>query len=145
MERATLRFYLDRVEPYIGQPMLCSLLGAWAARLGDRDRALELLQRGYADYINEPFRETDEFSRTRHPERPRVGPMTAHLGGFLTTLMVGLPGLRIGPEDACRWPQRPVVLPAGWRSIEVERLWLRGRPARLRAEHGAERSELAFT
>ncbi len=145
VEQATLRFHLDRVEPYIGQPMLCPLLGVWAARLGDRERALDLLQRGYADYINEPFSETDEFSRVRHPERPRVGPMTAHTGGFLTALLAGFPGLRITADDPCTWPERPVVLPAGWRSIEVERLWLRGRPARLRAEEGAERSVIEFT
>lgn len=144
VEQATLRFHLDRVEPYIGHPMLCSQLGVWAARLGDRERALDLLQRGYADYINAPFSETDEFSRTRHPDRPVVGPMTANVGGFLTTLLAGFPGLRISAEDPCKWPERPVVLPAGWRSIEVERLWLRGRPARLRAEHGAERSEIRF-
>ena len=125
--------------------MLCSLLGVWAARLGDRGRSCDLFERGYADYINEPFRETDEFSRRRFPEKPRVGPMTANAGGFLMGCLVGLPGLRIGPDDPCTWPRRPVVLPEGWRSIEVERLWVRGRPARLRAVQGAERAELEFT
>jgi hypothetical protein len=35
-----------------------------------------------------------------------------------------------------------VILPAGWKSIEVERLWVRGRPARLVATHGATRARL---
>jgi hypothetical protein len=34
------------------------------------------------------------------------------------------------------------VLPSGWRRIEVERAWVRGRPARLVAEHGKERAVL---
>jgi hypothetical protein len=37
-----------------------------------------------------------------------------------------------------------VVLPEGWQSIAVERVWVRRRPARLIAEHGAERATLVL-
>jgi hypothetical protein len=29
-----------------------------------------------------------------------------------------------------------VVLPAGWEAIEIDRIWVRGRPMRLTARHG---------
>ena len=35
-----------------------------------------------------------------------------------------------------------VILPSGWKSIEVERLWVRGRPARLVARHGAKHASI---
>jgi trehalose/maltose hydrolase-like predicted phosphorylase len=141
-ERETVRFYLDRVHPYLGEPMLPPLLGTFAARIGDRRLALRLFERGYAEYINPPFTETDEYSRTRHPEKPRVGPFQANLAGFLMSLMVGLPGIEIGAGDPRSWPSRPVVMPAGWEGIEIERLLIRGKPAQLVARHGDERASL---
>jgi trehalose/maltose hydrolase-like predicted phosphorylase len=35
-EKATLDFYLDQADAYLGSPMLSALYGAWAARAGDR-------------------------------------------------------------------------------------------------------------
>jgi hypothetical protein len=143
-ERATIEFYLGRVGEFVGYPMLSALLGVYAAWIGDRDRSLDLFEKGYADFILEPFTETDEFSRKRFPEKPRVGPFQANLGGFLSACLYGLPGIRVGPEDPAEWARRPVTLPSGWDAIEVERLWIRNRPASLRAAHGADRAELEF-
>jgi hypothetical protein len=141
-ERATIEFYLDRIDEFIGYPMLSALLGVYAAWIGDRRRSLDLFERGYADFILEPFSETDEFSRTKFPDKPRVGPFQANLGGFLSACLYGLPGIRVGPEEPSGWPRRAVTLPAGWDAIEVERLWVRGSPASLHAAHGAERARL---
>ena len=74
VERATIGFYLGRVEPYIGHPMLSAPLGVYAARLGDRRRSLQLFEVGYAEFVNPPFGEVNEFSRTRFPDNPVVGP-----------------------------------------------------------------------
>jgi hypothetical protein len=141
-ERRTIEFYLDRVDEFVGYPMLSALLGVYAAWIGDRERSLELFERGYADFVHEPFWETDEFSRKRFPEKPRVGPFQANLGGFLAACLYGLPGIRVGPEEPSEWARRPVTLPSGWSAIEVERLWVRNRPTTLRAAHGAPRAEL---
>ena len=46
----------------------------------------ELLERGYGDFINEPFLEPDEYPRSR-TDRPRASPMFANLGGYLTGLL----------------------------------------------------------
>jgi trehalose/maltose hydrolase-like predicted phosphorylase len=142
-ERATIEFYLDRADRYIGSPMLPATLGVLAAWIGDRGRSQELFERGYADYINPPFTETDEFSRRRHPERPRTGPFTANLGGFLMSCVLGLSGLRIGPDPA-GWPVRPPAMPSGWDGVEVERLVIAGRDAHLVARQGEERASLTF-
>jgi len=33
-------------------------------------------------------------------------------------------------------------MPAGWDGIEVERIWVGGKPARLEARHGAARARI---
>jgi hypothetical protein len=141
-ERRTIEFYLGRVGEYIGYPMLSPLLGVYAAWLGEREQSLELFERGYADFVTEPWSETDEFSRKKFPDKPRVGPFQANLGGFLAACMYGLPGIRVGPEEPCEWARRPVILPAGWDAIEIERIWTRNRAASVRAAHGAQRARI---
>jgi hypothetical protein len=122
--------------------MLSALLGTYAARLGDRAGALHWFEKGYADFIEDPFTETNEFSRKRFPEKPRTGPFMANLGGFLMSCLYGMTGLQLGQEEPAEWCRRPVVLPEGWDAIEVDRLFVRGRSARLEAQHGAARPRL---
>ena len=142
LEEKTIRFYLGRVEPYLGWPMFCAPLGVFAARIGDRELAARLFDQGYAEYVNEPWLDANEFSVVRHPEKPVVGPMFANLGGFLSSCLYGLTGMRPGPGEPSSWFTRPVVMPAGWDGIEVDRVWIRGRPARLVARHGDQRGRI---
>lgn len=141
VERATLDFYVNLADKYIGKPMLSALYGVFAARLGDRTRALELLEKGYAAFIQEPFSDPGETSVDARGNPP-VGPFFANLGGFLMDCLLGLPGLRLGPGEPQSWCSRPVVLPAGWDSIEVDRIWVRGQPARLVARQGDEHARI---
>jgi hypothetical protein len=137
VEEATFRYAVEEQSPsYIGTPMLSSFLPYYAARAGLADRAAELLEPSYGDFVNEPFLETDEFPKTQ-PEMPRTGPMFANIGGFLTTLLYGYPGIRLGPGAPETWPERSVVLPAGWKAIHVERLWVHGEGRSLTAVAGA--------
>jgi hypothetical protein len=142
VERATLEFYLRLADKYVGSPMLSALLGVYAARLGDRERALELFERGYADFVIEPFALTTEYAPAAFPEQPVAGPFTANLGGFLTSCLYGLPGVRIGPGEPESWCARPVTLPQGWTELQVDRVWARGRPLRLIARHGDDHAVL---
>jgi len=142
VERRTIDYYLIRADEYAGAPMLSSLLGVAAARTGDRDRSLELFERGYADFVVEPYTITAEYSPAVYPDKPVAGPFAANMGGFLGACVYGLPGIRPTGGPPASWSERPVVLPQGWDAIQVERGWVRGEPTRLVAEHGAQRARL---
>jgi Glycosyl hydrolase family 65 central catalytic domain/Glycosyl hydrolase family 65, N-terminal domain len=137
VEEATFRYAVEEQAPrYVGTAMLSSFLPYYAVRAGMPREAAELLETGYGNFINEPFHETDEFSNTA-PDQPRTGPMFANIGGFLTTLLYGYPGLRIGAGAPETWAERSVVMPAGWKAIHVERVWMRGEGRSLTAVAGA--------
>jgi trehalose/maltose hydrolase-like predicted phosphorylase len=142
VEAATLKFYLGLSERYIGSPMLSALYGVWAAYSGDRALSAKLLENGYGRFCVGRFTQTLEYREDVFPDQPRAGPFFANLGGFLLGLLTGFPGLRPSSAAPGDWLRRAVVLPEGWTAIEVDRLWVRGRPYRLVARHGAERAEL---
>lgn len=140
LEERTVRFYLDRVDEYLGFPMLSPLLGVFAARLGERERATHLFEAGYLEYVNEPWNDPNEFSRTRHPDKPVAGPFYANLGAFLTSLLYGLTGLEPNSGPPEQWFPRPPAMPDAWEGVEVERVFVRGAPRRLVARQGDERA-----
>ena len=136
VELATYRYAAVEQAPlYVGAPMLSALLPVYAARAGEPDLAAELLERGYGDFINEPFLEADEYPRHR-VDRPRASPMFANLSGYLTGLLYGMTGIKLGYGPPEAWPCRPVTLPTGWKALRVERLWIRGEPWALEAQAG---------
>ena len=135
-ERATLEFYLAQARTYIGAPMLSALYGVWAARAGNRGLALRLLDEGYAQFVKGRFLQTLEYRPDRFPEQPQAGPFFANMGGFLSGLLLGFTRLEPGEGSLADWAKESVVLPSGWSAIEVDRLWIRGRPVRLIARHG---------
>ncbi len=145
VKRATLKFYLDIADQYLGTPMLSSLYAAWAASLGDRALSARLLEDGYASFVSERFMNVHELPEKKFPDSPPAGPFFANIGGFLMNCLLFFPGLGIGPEDPKLWCRRPVVMPEGWNGIEVERIWVRGRPAHLLACHGDQSASLEFT
>jgi trehalose/maltose hydrolase-like predicted phosphorylase len=133
---ATLDYYLPMSPDYVGSPMLSAFYGVWAARQGDRRAALKLLDEGYAKFVTGRFLQTLEYRPDKFPEQPKAGPFFANMGGFLMSLLLGFPRLKISDKPVDDWPQDQVILPAGWESIEVERLWIRGQPARMLARQG---------
>src|SRR5437667_12519728 len=118
--------------------MLSALLGVYAARVGDRTASLRWFERGYADFVEDPFSETNEFSLKRFPDKPRVGPFMANLGGFLMSCLYGLTGLQLSAAEPAEGFTRPVVLPEGWYAIQVDRAFVRVRRAGLLARHGED-------
>jgi trehalose/maltose hydrolase-like predicted phosphorylase len=142
--RQTLELFLGRWRDYVGSPMLPALYSVWATMAGDPDLALELFDKGYADYDCPRFHQCLEY-RPDHPDsKVRAGPFFANMGGMLLGMLFGFTGIRPDDGDPERWPRRPIVLPRGWTSIEVATIWVRGRKARLVARDGADRAELHF-
>jgi trehalose/maltose hydrolase-like predicted phosphorylase len=141
-ERRTLSAAVGNVDAYLGSPMLSALTGVYAARLGERDRALELYERGFAEFVAQPHNVVTEYSPSVYPEQPAAGPFIANIGGFLTGCLYGLTGMTLRDGDPAVWCRRPVTMPQGWDGVHVERIWVRGRPATLTAVHGEDRGRL---
>ena len=140
----TLAFYLSHWAEYVGSPMLPALYPVWAAMTGDRDLSLRLFEEGYAAYDHGRFHQCLEY-RTDHADSlVPAGPFFANLGGMLLGLLFGLTGLVIDEDDPSGWTKRTIVLPTGWSAIEVERVWVRGRAARLLAFNGEAEARLEF-
>jgi Glycosyl hydrolase family 65 central catalytic domain len=143
VERATLEHYLDLADDYLGSPMLSALYGVWAARLGDRRRAAALFDEGFAKFVSPRFMNIHEYRQDKFPEQPVAGPFVANLAGFLFSCLLGLTRLRPNDGAPSEWCQPGrIVLPEGWEAIEVDRLWVRGRPARLCARHGDDHAQI---
>ena len=133
---ATYRYAAVEQSPlYVGAPMLSALLPAFAARAGEAVLARDLLETGYGEFINDPFLEPDEYPRSRI-DRPRASPMFANLSGYLTSVLYGFTGLQLNPGSPDSWALHPVRLPEGWRAINVDRVWVRGRVHSLEARSG---------
>jgi trehalose/maltose hydrolase-like predicted phosphorylase len=140
--QSTLEFYLRHWGEYVGAPMFPALYATWAAMAGDRGLALKLFEEGYAAYDKGRFHQCLEY-RPDHPDsQVAAGPFFANLGGMLLGLTLGMTGLVIDDGEPEGWARRPIVLPQGWSAITIERLWVRGKPMRLQARHGADRAEL---
>ena len=135
-ERATLEFYLNQASDYLGSPMLSALYATWAAWAGDRGLAKLLMKEGYEKFTTGRFLQTLEYRTDRFPEQVMAGPFFANLCGFLMGLLLGLPAIQVHPGDVGEWPRRRVMLPREWQSIEIDRVWVRGREARLKASQG---------
>ena len=111
---------------------------------GDRKLSGKLLDEGYAAFMADRFLQTLEYRRDRFPEQAMAGPFFANLGGFLMGLILGFPGIMLDEGEIAGWPRRTVVLPAGWDMIEIDRIWVHGREARLVARQGAPSAVLEF-
>ena len=141
-QQATLDLFLSHWPDYVGSPMLPAFYPVWAAIRGDRALALKLFEEGYAAYDKGRFHQCLEY-REDHPDsKVPAGPFMANIGGMLMTMLLGLPGLEISDADPSNWGRRPVILPSGWKSIIVDRLWIGGAPMRMEATHGAARGRL---
>ncbi len=138
VEAATFDYHLGLADTVLHLPMLSPLFGVWAARRGDRGRSLDFFTRGFMDFVCDPF---DSFSEWRSETRPLF---LTNPAGFLGSCIYGLSGLVPDAGDPQAWGRFPVVLPEGWDAVEVERIWIRGRPASLRACHGAQRASVEW-
>jgi protein-glucosylgalactosylhydroxylysine glucosidase len=138
VEERTYRYHLDLADTVLHFPMLSSLFGVWAARRGERDLALHCFTKGIREFACDPFW---SFTETRGQDRPLF---LTNPAGFLTACMYGLTGIQLDGGDPTQWGTFPIVMPTGWDGVEVERIWVRGRPARLSAHHGDKKAQIRW-
>jgi len=144
VREATVRFNLAHAHTYLGMPMNSANFAVWAGRAGERAMALEFLERGMADRLVEPYLQLIETA-PRFGNRFDIKKHTYFLtgaGALLTAVLLGFTGLHLDGGDPQDWARHKVILPMGWEAIEVERIWARGKPMRLRARHGADRAQI---
>jgi len=109
-------------------------LATSAAFFGDRAKAAEWFDESWRDVWLEPF------GMIRETATEDYGCFLTNFGSLLQTVMLGFTGLRINEGD---WNKYPASLPEGWTRIEIDRVWVRGTPARLLAENGKKAELLA--
>jgi trehalose/maltose hydrolase-like predicted phosphorylase len=102
-------------------------IAATAAWLGYRDNARHLFQASWQGDWIEPF------GMLKEAPLETYGCFLTNCGSLLQTAMLGFTGLRIREGN---WAAYPAILPEGWSQIEIDRLWIRGKPQRLLAENG---------
>ena len=146
IEAATLKYYLDMSHTYMDLPMLISQVGVFAARQGNRKFATDLFEGGVARFTVEPFAqfiESIEPAVMAAKDRAVLNtPYMANLGGFLMACLYGLTGLQLGPGAPDTWCRHAPAMPSAWEGIEVERIWVRGAPARLTARQGDAKARI---
>ncbi len=148
VDKATARYHLDKAETYMGMPMFSALYGVWACREGERSLARRFFESGILTHVVPPFMQFNETAVN-----------IAHLGvcgdatttvfltnpaGFLMSCLYGLTGIQLDGDDPHQWGKFPIVMPEGWEKIEIERVWIHGRPARLSAKHGDDHAKIEF-
>jgi hypothetical protein len=99
-----------------------------AAFFGDREKAANLFERTWKRYRTGPFGLIVEYKQP-----PRRGDYLTTHGALLQSVIFGFSGLRLREGN---WNKYPATLPAGWDKIEIDRIWVKGKPMKLVAEHG---------
>jgi hypothetical protein len=98
-----------------------------AAIAGDRRKAAEFFHYGWEHFLLAPYGICKEYQPYRD------GCYLMNLSSLMQTAMYGFTGVRITEGEFAKYP---ATLPEGWTKIEVERLWIKGKPLRLVAEDG---------
>jgi hypothetical protein len=94
---------------------------------GERKEAADLFQLAATEYAAGPFEIPKEY-------RPYTdGAYVTNNASLLLAAMYGFTGMRIAEGD---WRKYPVSLPTGWKRIEIERIWIKGKAWHVIAEQG---------
>jgi trehalose/maltose hydrolase-like predicted phosphorylase len=121
--------------------------GSWgevmqAVRGGDRGLAAEHLNAAVEAHWQPDFGGWREYGQYWNHGRFNMDVFLTNPGFLLRILLLDLPRLKIGPGPVEQWCEGAITLPAGWETIEAERIWVRGQPTRLVARQGAPATQL---
>jgi hypothetical protein len=144
----TIRFLMDHgLEYWLTYPMLAGFLGVFPTRIGDRKTARRYFDEGNLPFFVEPYWMSTElsskFPNYKHTDRPVTCFVTGR-GSLLSGLMMGLTRMDIWQEAFEDWFAGPIVMPEGWDGIVLEKVYLKGRPARITAMHGDAKAKIEW-
>ncbi len=133
---ASLAHQMKLAPAYLGFPMNSANCAVWATRLGDRRLALDCLEKGIAPRFVDPYFQFLESCNKNYPGTEDAATFVSGLGGFQSACLLGFTGLKLDENDPATWARHKIVLPEGWQAIEVERIFVRGKPVSLVARQG---------
>jgi trehalose/maltose hydrolase-like predicted phosphorylase len=109
---ADIRRDLDYYEPRVGEgpAMTQAIFSILYARLGQPDKALSTLKKGYTPNLRPPFGVIAETATGNNPY------FATGAGGVLQAMLNGFGGLDITQNGITQLPTR---LPTGWRSLKL--------------------------
>ena len=148
----TFEFYMTHgMERYLFYPMLSGFLGLFPAWAGDRKKALDFYEKANLTFFCQPFYACTEWGIRNAEERNN--PTDFVNTSFITARGSLLSGLIMGLTKVCpwrgsldgsidEWLGEDIILPEGWNSITIGKVYLRGKAYRIKAENGAKHATL---
>ena len=129
-EQATLAFYLKIAKATLAVPCcrLCMAFGPPVQAIGvfpPECWTEAMAISAPADLCKRWNTAKTYFQRDRLPDR------SCKSRRLLLGLILGFPKIQPGPDNPQDWCKGPIILPAGWRWIEIDRIWIRGQPWRI--------------
>lgn len=145
MDEHTIRTYIEHgLENQLVFPMLSGFLGIFPAWMGDREMSLRFFEKGCEPFLREPYMTSLEWVARDGSEPDNMPtPFLTGRGALLAGVMLGLTRLNL-LQDEDKWLEGPITLPQGWDAIVLERVYLKGRAARITARHGAAHAEIEW-
>jgi protein-glucosylgalactosylhydroxylysine glucosidase len=145
----TIRFLIDHgLENGLVYPMLSGFLGVFPAWIGDRELSRKYFDEGNLLFFVEPYKMCTEWSsNSPYFKQYADAPITFFLtgrGSLMAGLMMGLTKMDIWQENFEDWFSGPIVMPEGWEGVVLEKVYLKGKPARITAIHGAPRATVEW-
>lgn len=109
-QRQDLEYYAERIDQKDGPAMSYSVYCVQYARMGEADKAYEMLRRCYEPNLRKPFGVISETPTSNNPY------FMTGAGGLLQAVLNGFCGLQITDEGIV---QLPSVLPSHWKRVTV--------------------------
>ena len=147
IDENTIRFLIDHgMEDNLVYPMMSGFLGVFPSRVGDRKLSRKYFDEGNLPFFVEPYWMSTELS-AKFPNWSMDNRITYFItgrGSLMTGLLMGLTRLDIWQNDFDNWFAGPIVMPEGWDGIVLEKVYLKGRPARITAMHGDTKANIGW-
>jgi trehalose/maltose hydrolase-like predicted phosphorylase len=147
VDENTFRFFIEHdLQRYLAYPMPCGFLGVVPSRLGNRQLSRKYFDEGALQFFVEPFMLSIEAGAILYKnilDKLTTVFLTGR-GSLMTGLLMGLTRLDIWQEDFENWFAGPIVMPEGWEGIVLEKVYLKGKCARITAMHGDSKAKIEW-